>query len=111
MTTRREILFALAALALLPACGDDDASPTDGGGSCSRTTSSIDSNHGHVLAVSGADVAAGAARTYDIMGSAGHTHSVTLSASDFAALQSAGMVVVTSATGSGHMHAITVTCG
>lgn len=111
MTTRREVLLALGALALLPACGDDDATPMDAGGACSSTTTLIDVNHGHVLTVSGADVAAGAARTYDIMGAATHTHSVTVSAADFATLASTGMVVVTSTTGAAHMHSVTVTCG
>jgi len=125
MTTRREVLFALGALALLPACGGDDTPtpgtdagrdtgtpPVDlgGGGSCAAVTSRIDANHGHVLAVPAADIAAGTAQTYGIMGSSGHTHSVTLSATDFASLQSDGMVVVTSTTSSAHMHAITVTC-
>jgi len=123
MTTRREVLFALGALALLPACGgDDDDMPTPGtdagtppvdlggGGSCAAVTSRIDANHGHVLAVPAADIAAGTAQTYGIMGSSGHTHSVTLSATDFASLQSDGMVVVNSTTNSGHVHAVTVTC-
>lgn len=127
MTTRREVLFALGALALLPACGgDDDGAPTPGtdagrdtgtppadlgsGGSCTAVTSRIDANHGHALTVPPGDIAAGTAQTYGIMGSSGHTHSVTLSASNFAALQSDGMVVVMSTTGNGHMHAITVTC-
>ena len=127
MTTRRQVLFALGALALLPACGgDDDGTPTPGtdagrrdtgtapvdlgGGSCASVTSRIDANHGPALAVPAGDIAAGTAQTYSIMGSSGHTHSVTLSASDFASLQSDGMVVVTSTTANSHVHAITVTC-
>lgn len=125
MTTRREVLFALGALALLPACGGDDdvVPPTDGGradtstpvdsgggGSCTSTTAAFVPSHGHALMVSAADIAAAVAKTYDVMGTSGHTHSVTLSGSDFARLASAGMVVVTSTNTAAHEHNVTVTC-
>lgn len=116
MTTRREMLSTLAALAFFPACsssgGGTDAGPrSDGGGSsCAATTSTIGSNHGHELTVPGADVAAGASRTYDIQGSSGHAHSVTLGAADFTVLRTSGSVIVTSTAGSGHTHMVTVRC-
>ena len=48
------------------------------------TSSAIGANHGHVLMVSKADVAAGTTRTYDIRGTANHAHSVTVTAAMFA---------------------------
>ena len=63
------------------------------------------------MTVSMADVTAGVDKIYDIMGNSIHTHAVTLTAADFAALKSAGSIMVTSATTSFHSHPITVTCG
>ncbi|MCA9626406.1 MAG: hypothetical protein KC766_02015, partial [Myxococcales bacterium] len=67
-------------------------------------------NHGHVLMVSQADVDAAADKTYDIMGSSMHTHSVTLTAADFGTLAGGGSVTVTSTTAVGHEHSITILC-
>jgi hypothetical protein len=90
-----------------------DASPIDAAidappGACSPETT-IASNHGHVLTVSAADVTAGQPRTYDIMGGAGHGHSVTLTAAHFQMLAQNQPVTVTS-TVTLHSHSITVRC-
>ena len=100
-TTRRhfiQITFAAGASALgLSACGDD--SPSTGGGDAGMSlTVTIASNHGHVANVTMADVTAAADKTYDIQGSAGHTHSVTVTAADFATLTNTGSVTITSTT-------------
>jgi hypothetical protein len=109
MTTRREALVALGALALVPSCGTSTpAMPTDGGPP--GCPGMISSNHGHRLTVPQADVDAGTARDYDIRGSAGHTHTVSLSAADFTLLQTSGSVIVTSSAGGGHEHMVTVNC-
>ena len=113
MTTRREALLALAALATLPACGGggggSDAGRDSGGGatSCGGT---IADNHGHTLTVPQADVTAGTARTYDIQGTSPHAHTVSLSAADFGLLSTTGTVIVTSSTGNAHTHMVTVRC-
>ncbi len=73
---------------------------------CSET---ISVNHGHTLVVSDADVTAGVEKTYDIMGSSIHTHSVTITAADFTTLQGGGMITVMS-TATDHSHSITVSC-
>ncbi len=119
--TRTEFLGTLfgaaGAAALLAACGGDD----DGGGSdatadrncaVNGTTVTIGSNHGHVLMVSASDVAAGADKTYDITGSSDHAHMVTITAAQFATLQSNanGSLMVTSTSGGGHTHSVTVLC-
>lgn len=98
----------------------DAATPSDGGSSsdaghvtsCTMngTVSTIGANHGHVLMVSKADVAAGVAKTYDIHGTANHTHSVTVSAAMFTMLQANTTVMTVSTTDSNHNHPITVMC-
>jgi hypothetical protein len=122
---RRTMIVTLAALAALPAmpaglaaCGGDDAGtpppppgPSDGGGSaCTRVSPTIADNHGHTLTVPLADVTAGTERTYDIRGSSGHAHAVTLTAGNFATLRSGGVVNVRSTSGGGHIHDVTVRC-
>ena len=113
--TRRQFLGTSAAAAALVACGGDDGK-TDAaiaGRNCANngTAVTIVGNHGHVLLVTASDVTSGVAKTYDIMGTASHTHSVTIAAANFATLQSNsnGSVMVTS-TDAGHTHQITVFC-
>lgn len=96
-----------------------DAGPEDAGHDAGQTGPSctengtvvdIQTNHGHTLTVSKEDVIAGVEKTYDITGSSGHTHAVTLTAGDFAALAANNAVVVTSTEGSFHTHEVTVSC-
>jgi len=112
------IKIALAAICLpefLSACGTSDtaaaaAAPVSGGNCASNgTTVSIAGNHGHVLVVSKADILAGADKTYDITGSAGHSHSVTVTAADFTNL-AANQGITELSTTTGHNHSITVNC-
>ena len=112
--TRKEFLGTLAATAALAACGGgggggDDMPMT----SCVNdgTVAEIDDNHGHILNVTAADVSAGAAKTYDIMGTADHTHSVMINDTLMLRLQndSSAMVTSTKIT-NGHSHDITITC-
>ncbi len=125
MATRRDLLrwMALggAGLGLLGGagagggCGDDGGGGGgggggDGGGGSCRPSASIGSNHGHTMVVSRADVEAGEGKSYDITGSSSHAHGVMLSASHFATLAGGGTVMVTSTSGGGHTHAVTVTC-
>ncbi len=83
------------------------SSSTGGMLTCS---SMIATNHGHVIEVTTADVEAGADKTYDIMGSSPHTHSVMVTAADFAMLATGGSVTKTSSTGGAHTHMVTITC-
>ena len=99
---------------------DASLPPPDGGpapdaghaASCTKngTVSTIGANHGHVLVVSKADVAAGTAKTYDIRGAATHTHSVTVTAAIFAQLKGNTTVTMASSLDAGHAHSITVMC-
>lgn len=93
--------------------GDEGADESEGGGDCSGgATANIATNHGHSASVSGADITAGAAKSYDIMGSSSHTHSISLSAADMTTLAGGASVMVTSTSGGadGHTHAVTLLC-
>jgi hypothetical protein len=92
----------------------DAAPPPDAGpsGNClaNGTSDVIGGNHGHELTVAKADVAAGVDKTYDITGTALHSHAVTITAAMFAQLQANFGVMTVSTIGAGHTHNITVTC-
>jgi hypothetical protein len=106
---------AIAGIAAIASCGGDDG-PADAAntGNCATngTIDSIASNHGHVLMVSAADVTAGVQKMYDISGTAGHSHMVTVSAAMFTMLQGNHAVTTLSTTGGtpGHNHSVTITC-
>lgn len=75
------------------------------------TNSTIGSNHGHNLVVSKDDVNNATEKTYSIQGSAGHDHSVTITASQFASLKNDNQSInVVSTSSSGHTHNVTVSC-
>lgn len=78
---------------------------------CEAVDATIGTNHGHRLEIPPADIAAGSERTYDIRGSSGHAHSVTVSAANFATLAGGETVMLTSTSGGGHTHAVTLVCG
>jgi hypothetical protein len=94
--------------------GSDGAVPrTDGGAaSCTAngTISTISGNHGHLLLVSKADVAAGDAKTYDIRGTADHAHSITVTTAMFTMLRGDTAITAISSRDSGHMHTVMVMC-
>jgi hypothetical protein len=75
-----------------------------------RVIAKVARNHGHVLAVTPADVMAAAKKTYDIDGTSRHSHEITLTADDFKKLQ-AGEVLRMPSTryqGQGHLHRVLV---
>ncbi len=104
-----------------PATGSPDASvagtdasvdaPPTSTASCSAngTVVAIAANHGHVLVVSKADVAAGTQKMYSIQGGSQHDHTVTVTAAQFAML-AANTSVSTVSSATGHTHSITVSC-
>lgn len=110
MTTRRELLIGAASLALVPACGGGSTTSMTDAASGPSCTSQITANHGHVLTVAGADLSQVRDHTYNIQGSADHTHSVTITQADIGTLASGGTVTVTSTLGGGHTHDCTVHC-
>ena len=109
---------ALAAIPLLPraagACGGKHgaqaaATPIAAPACGERIVARVGQNHGHVFVVSSADVTAGADKTYDLSGTAGHAHSVTLGAEHWTRLR-AGEIVRISSTREGHQHRLLVKC-
>lgn len=100
-------------VAAIASCGGDD-----GGGSvdapaannCTTPATQIGTNHGHTITVSVADVTAAANKTYDITGSGGHAHSVTVTAAQFGQIAAGQTLNITSTSGGGHTHVVTVMC-
>lgn len=74
------------------------------------TNASIAANHGHSLNVSSADVESGLEKTYSIQGSSLHDHMVTLNSSHFNSLKANNAITVSSTSGDGHTHSVTVQC-
>ena len=116
-STRREVLVLIVGGVVGAACGGSNSGAPVTGGNClaNGTHVTIGTNHGHVLAVSIADINAGVDKSYDIRGTADHTHTVTLTAADFASLkQNTGTNEESSTTPSAiygtHFHAIAVSC-
>jgi hypothetical protein len=122
MKRRKFFEFCFGFLASIPilniflSCGSDSAASTDDttddtSADCSSDlAATIGSNHSHSLTVPAADIEIGVETTYDITGTASHSHEVTLTAAHFTSLKSGSSIQVTS-TSSGHTHSVTVTCG
>jgi hypothetical protein len=118
--SRKRFLETVAsggALLLFGSCGgggsDYNGSTTGGNPTpVSSCTPVISANHGHVLAIAIADLDSTTPKTYDITGSAPHSHSVTLSVAQLGQLKAGTTVTVTSTpfSGDGHMHDVTVAC-
>lgn len=118
--TRKQFLSVTVAAIVVPSLGCDDGDASnegdaegeeEGGGDCSAgADGTIASNHGHAASVPAADITAAAAKDYDIMGSSPHTHTISLSTADFAALAAGERVTVTSSSGGGHTHGVTLEC-
>jgi hypothetical protein len=87
--------------------GGGDAMPSSG-----QCSAAIAGNHGHALAVPRSDLDSTTDRSYDIQGSAVHTHMVTFSVAQLAMLKAGQAVSVTSTpfSGDGHTHLVTESC-
>lgn len=114
--TRKRFLSAVGTgtvVLWLQGCGgggggsDDDNDPPQ---SCGASGASIAGNHGHSLTIPEADLNSATDKTYSIQGSAGHDHTVTITAAQLASLKAGQTVVVNSTTAASHMHAVTAAC-
>ena len=117
--TRREVLVLIVGGVVGAACGGSNpgsSGPVNGGNCLANGTQvAIQTNHGHVLVVPVADINAGVDKGYDIRGTADHTHTVTLTAADFASLkQNTGVEEASTISASAfygtHGHQIDVSC-
>jgi hypothetical protein len=112
--TRKEFLVLLVGSAAAACGGSSDSA--SGNCAANGTAVSIAQNTGHALVISKADITAGVDKTYDIQGiDSSHTHKVTITAADFAALQKNMRALETSTAGNAagqapHTHQITVSC-
>lgn len=107
---RRSVLQAGAALAALPllprsAWAGEASLPAP---ACERVIAKVGGNHGHVFQVSVADVKAGVDKTYDLTGTAGHPHAITLTADDHKRLGAGEVLRRTSSRDGGHQHRLLV---
>jgi hypothetical protein len=115
--TRKEFLQSVLGVgvgaAVLAACGDDGGStePTADAGPhvCTTPTNMIGSNHGHKLTVTFDDVDGASAKTYDITGTADHSHDLTITAAQFAQIMDGQTLTITTKNGP-HTHRVTVKC-
>jgi hypothetical protein len=116
-------LVILGIFGCVAGCSDNgDAAAADAGVSCvdNGTSVTILDNHrpaggDHELEIPIADVVAGVAVDYDIRGdNVGHTHTVTVTAADFALLQDGTTVTITSSNngsaGDSHTHDVVISC-
>ena len=113
-TTRRTMLTGGAAVLTLVVVdvGDAGAVPPPPPGapppspSPLRMDARISQNHGHAFAVAIADVDAAVDRTFDLSGSSGHRHEVTLTRAHFLELQQGKIVRLASTAYAGHLHRV-----
>lgn len=115
--TRKQFLGALGGgtvVLWLQACGGGDSSGGgDGGGdelACGASGANISANHGHSLTINATDLDSTTDKTYSIMGSAGHDHTVTFTSQQLAMLKNGQSVAVTSSVVSAHSHTVTASC-
>jgi hypothetical protein len=105
-------------------CGGDDSTGTGPTGTGTGSTGTgagtacdlnppqvtIAANHGHVMVVTKAEATAGDGKTYNIMGTATHDHTVMVTSDSFKTMESGSTVTLNSSDTAGHSHSITVIC-
>jgi hypothetical protein len=118
--TRKQFLGGLGGgtvLLLLQSCGGGGSSY--GGGSSMMSsggcTETIAQNHGHVLVIALSDLDSMVDKSYDIRGTADHTHTVTFTVAQLQMLKMGQSVSVMSTTSTSviygtHSHAISASC-
>jgi hypothetical protein len=104
-TAEAALLLLGGATITITACG--------GGGSPAAATppltdanGSISSNHGHAAIVTAAEQGAGLSIDLDMRGTASHTHTLSLTGAEVAAIRAGGRVEKT-CTGGSHTHTVT----
>ncbi|TKC99576.1 hypothetical protein [Polyangium fumosum] len=122
---RRGVLKVGAALAVSPLSFSGEARACDGHGNwetlppekapekaavCERLVARIGRNHGHAFTIVAADVLAGVDKTYDLTGTSGHPHTVTVTAADFKRIGAGQIVRLASSREGGHIHRLFLEC-
>jgi hypothetical protein len=94
----------LGGAAITIGCGG--GSPTESTPPVTDSAGLINSNHGHSATITAAQLMAGGALQLDIRGTAGHTHSVSLTAAEVVNIRN-GSVIVTETSKTSHSHTVT----
>jgi hypothetical protein len=103
-----KLSVAIGGAALTAGCGGGSS-----GGDCAANgahDTAISGNHGHRLTIPAADLQAGLGKTYDITGSADHSHTVAVSGSELTQLTQGESVVASTSVTDGHSHEVTMGC-
>ena len=112
--TRESVLAMLAGVVItITGCSDSPSAPSQGGSGGGGSTTGdvsgvVSANHGHIATVTAVQITAGVAiASLDMMGTATHTHTVSLTASQVQQIGSRQRVAVDSTTDAGHQHTVT----
>lgn len=102
------MLLGGAAITISGCGGGSGSSPTASSASPPLTdkAGTISSNHGHAAVITAAQLGAGGSLELDIRGTASHTHTLSLSASEIVAVRG-GATVAKDCTGGSHTHTVT----
>lgn len=113
---RRNVKLFLLVLILNAGCNKNfpgmEGPNKTSGGDCEKfgAFGTIDGNHGHILNIPADDVLISTPKTYDITGTAGHTHTVDVTIDSFNRLALKVPVTMTSSTGAAHTHSVMIQC-
>jgi hypothetical protein len=119
--TRREFTLQWAlsvlggAVITITGCGDSSTGPSAPTPATTTTPpapsgdvqGTISANHGHTATITAAELAAGAAVTLGIRGTADHTHSVTVTAAEISQVAAGQRVSKESTNNQSHTHFVT----
>jgi hypothetical protein len=117
--TRKQFVGGAAAgtvLLLFQGCGGGGSSSGNPApapapsGACGASGAAIAGNHGHSFTIPSADLDSMVDKSYSIAGTAGHDHTVVLTPANMVQLKANQTVTVTSSSGAGHDHVVTVSC-
>jgi hypothetical protein len=103
-TTEAALLLLGGATITLSGCGGG-GSPAASSPPITDKDGSISGNHGHAATVTAAQLTAGGGLELDIRGTASHSHMLSLSAEEVAAIRSGALFEKTC--GTGHKHTVT----
>ncbi|HZO09335.1 MAG TPA: hypothetical protein VFC77_08150 [Myxococcota bacterium] len=111
------VLAALSGVVItISSCGGSDSptsnptpnpNPTPTPPPSGDKSGSISGNHGHTAVITAAQLTAGGAISLDIMGTATHTHTVSVSAAEVTQISQGTQVAKTSTSNDGHAHTVT----
>ncbi len=113
------VLAALSGVTItISSCGGSDSptstptptpnpNPTPTPPASGDKSGSISGNHGHTAVITAAQLTAGGAISLDIMGTATHPHTVSVSAAEVTQISQGTQVAKTSTSNDGHAHTVT----